>query len=222
MNRFSALFLAALALLCLLAPTARATYGVDISSQCEDDCFSCLVSSGYNYVIIRGWLSYGAPDTNCPHTIYNAWAGGMSDVDVYLFPCAGSDGPTQMSGMINYIAGYQATYGQIWLDIETNPSSGCGWSGDQGSNCAYIQSLIQSGQSAGKTVGVYASAYMWNTIAGSSCTVGADLGAPLWYADYDGEANFNNFSPFGGWSSPAMKQYNTGTECGVGVDLNWY
>lgn len=33
----------------------------------------------------------------------------------------------------------------------------------------------------------------------------------------------SDFSPFGGWSSPAIKQYDgTNDLCGFGVDSNWY
>jgi len=141
----------------------------------------------------------------------------MTSVDVYLFPCAGTDGATQVQGLVSFLSG--SKYGNIWLDIETNPSSGCGWSSDQSSNCNYIQGMIQEGSKLGKKIGVYASEYMWTSIAGSSCTVGAS--SPLWYADYDNEPNFDDFKPFGGWTTPTMKQYQTGTTCQLGVDYNW-
>ena len=44
---------------------------------------------------------------------------------------------------------------------------------------------------------------------------------PLWYAHYDQIANFNDFREFGGWSKPAMKQYQgDATVCQTDVDLN--
>lgn len=43
------------------------------------------------------------------------------------------------------------------------------------------------------------------------------------YAHYDGKPSFSDFRPFGGWSKPAIKQYaGDKTECGAGVDLNYY
>jgi hypothetical protein len=193
--------------------------GVDISQACSTSDFQCLISAGYTYTIIRGWQSFGSGDPNCATSISNAWAANMSSVDVYLFPCAGQDGPSQVTGLISFLQG--SKYGSIWLDIETNPSSGCGWSSDLSSNCNYIQGMIQQGKTSGKKIGVYASEYMWTSIAGSSCTVGSTAGAPLWYADYDNEPNFDDFKPFGGWTTPTMKQYQTGTTCGIGVDYNW-
>jgi len=45
----------------------------------------------------------------------------------------------------------------------------------------------------------------------------------LWYAHYDGNPSFSDFSPFGGWNHPNMKQYNGGaTVCGVGIDQDWH
>jgi hypothetical protein len=32
-------------------------------------------------------LSLNAPDPNAPGSVNAAWAGGMSYVDVYMFPC---------------------------------------------------------------------------------------------------------------------------------------
>jgi hypothetical protein len=35
--------------------------------------------------------------------------------------------------MMNGIPGN--LYGMIWIDVETNPSAGCGWTGD---NCGFV------------------------------------------------------------------------------------
>ena len=43
------------------------------------------------------------------------------------------------------------------------------------------------------------------------------------YAHYDNSPSFSDFTAFGGWSTPAIKQYmGDKTSCGVGVDYNWY
>ena len=42
----------------------------------------------YNFAIIRAYQSNEQPDYNAPGSIAAAWAGGMSYVDVYMFPCA--------------------------------------------------------------------------------------------------------------------------------------
>jgi hypothetical protein len=42
-------------------------------------------------------------------------------------------------------------------------------------------------------------------------------------AHYDNNPSFSDFSPFGGWNQPAIKQYvGDAVVCGAGVDKNWY
>jgi hypothetical protein len=62
-------------------------YGVDVSQLTSGAVFSCLRSNGYSYVIVRAHHSNGGVDTNSVPTVANAWAAGMTHVDVYLFPC---------------------------------------------------------------------------------------------------------------------------------------
>ena len=62
-----------------------------------------------------------------------------------------------------------ANYSTIWLDIETNPSTGCSWA-DRSfeANCEYIGELVNAITSLGKKAGIYASHYMWVQILGSA------------------------------------------------------
>lgn len=77
-------------------------------------------------------------------------------------------------------------------------------------------------KSKGKTVGIYASRYMWQTIFGSFTACTGVSSQQLWYAHYDNSASFSDFSAFGGWKSPHMKQYEGDvTLCGAGVDKNY-
>eukprot|EP01084_Bolivina_argentea_P027494 51105_1 len=118
-----------------------------------------------------------------------------------------------------------ATYGMIWMDIENNPSSGCGWGKDYSSNCEYLQQLLSAVVAKGKKPGVYSSLGEWEQVMGSKGGCTAVKNYPLWYAHYDGNPSFSDWSSmqFGGWSSPAMKQFQgTTTKCSTGVDLNWY
>jgi hypothetical protein len=60
-----------------------------------------------------------SPDTTAPHTIYNAWDGGMAHVDVYLFPCYKcGNAAGQIKSTIDYLNSYNAKWGTTWLDIE--------------------------------------------------------------------------------------------------------
>jgi len=117
-------------------------------------------------------------------------------------------------------------YGMIWLDIEYNPSSGCSWASYTASeNCQYAQQLASTGKANGATIGVYSSQYEWETVMGSAgaCT---DLTSyPLWYAHYDNDPSFSDYPSyaFGGWKTPAMKQYEGDvTLCSFDVDEDYY
>ena len=102
-----------------------------------------------------------------------------------------------------------ANYGMIWVDVETNPSSGCSWSShSKSSNCDYIVQIINEIERKGKKVGVYASEYMWETVVGSrtACTAAAK-NTQLWYAHYDNRQSFSDYRQIGGWAHPNIKQY---------------
>ena len=43
------------------------------------------------------------------------------------------------------------------------------------------------------------------------------------YVHWDGNASFSDFKPFGGWTTPTIKQYkDNAEECEVNIDKNWY
>jgi hypothetical protein len=46
---------------------------------------------------------------------------------------------------------------------------------------------------------------------------------PLWYPHYDSNPSFSDWYSFGGWSTPAIKQYAGDVSfCSAGVDKNYY
>jgi hypothetical protein len=174
-------------------------------------------------MIVRSYCSVGSTDPNALPTLQAAEAGGIPIRDVYHFPCPSVDPGQQVRDDVSAVG--QGNFHQLWFDIETNESPGCAWSGDQGANCNFLASMIAEGQSLGIAMGVYASAYMWSSIMGDGCTTAADSGLPLWYAHYDGTRSYDDFYGFGGWSGPAMKQYNDGSSigasCGISADADW-
>eukprot|EP01091_Cochliopodium_minus_P000511 TRINITY_DN10467_c0_g1_i1.p1 TRINITY_DN10467_c0_g1~~TRINITY_DN10467_c0_g1_i1.p1 ORF type:complete len:232 (+),score=52.02 TRINITY_DN10467_c0_g1_i1:36-698(+) len=194
-------------------------YGVDVSTYVTQTGFSCLVSKNLTFTIVRGYESVGQVDSNVVPTVANAWAGGMSHVDVYMFPCptCSESATNQFQDLYNYLRQNGVQYGQIWLDIE-GPQY---WSSSISYNQNFFSELVAAGQNNGVNLGVYSSRSQWEPIFGGGFTAGSSL--PLWYADYDGVPDFDDFSSFGGWSSPAMKQFSdAGAKCGVSYDINWY
>eukprot|EP01132_Coremiostelium_polycephalum_P007377 gene7377-9061_t len=197
---------------------SESTLGVDISQESTITNFQCLSENGYKFAIIRCSRSNGLLDVNCPHSIYNAWAGGMQYVDIYIFPCYRcGDGYGQMQNMTSFVEGYEAKYGMVWIDIELPQY----WSNDTELNRDFFNDMVKGGNDLGLKMGVYSSLSQWNRIFGADFEGGSQF--PLWYAHYDNQPNFNDFREFGGWTKPALKQYlGDVTVCGIGLDKNWY
>ena len=205
----------------LLVGTIKAELGIDVSQLFSVENYTCAKNNGITFGIPRGYCSFGGLDRNTNQSLENMQKAGLK-TDVYMFPCRGKSAKTQVDDMINNIP--STSYDRIWIDIETNPSSGCtrnGYTTDQ--NCNYTLELLDAIKARGKPVGIYASRYMWNQIYGSTtaCTEAA-AGVPLWYAHYDMNPSFSDFAAFGGWSTPSIKQYQgTNALCGLSVDRNW-
>jgi GH25 family lysozyme M1 (1,4-beta-N-acetylmuramidase) len=196
---------------------AYAAVGVDVSQAVSTGAFQCLRNAGYgSFAIPRVYQSVGRPDPNGASNVKNAWASGMPHVDGYIFPCPTcGNGYGQVAAAVSALRNGGATIGMLWLDIE-----GTQYWMDQASNRNFFNSLVSGCQAAGVHCGVYTSASQWNPIMGSF-SGGSNM--PLWYAHYDGNPSFSDFSGFGGWSKPAMKQYRGDVSaCGVGIDLTWY
>ena len=84
----------------------------------------------------------------------------------------------------------------------------------------FLQSMVDEAKAKGVSVGIYSSASQWNPIMGGSTKFKS---LPLWYAHYDNSKSFSDFSSFGGWTKPAMKQYaGTSSFCSAGWDKNYY
>ena len=72
---------------------------------------------------------------------------------------------------------------------------------------------------AGK-VGVYSSASQWSPIM---CGWTGASSHQLWYAHYDNNPSFSDFSAFGGWTKPAIKQYAGDVSiCSTSIDKDFY
>mmetsp|Transcript_5485 Transcript_5485/g.5440 ORF Transcript_5485/g.5440 Transcript_5485/m.5440 type:complete len:211 (+) Transcript_5485:18-650(+) len=191
-----------------------AVLGVDISDYISSDAFHCMAQNGYSFAVARGYCSFGGVDPNGVDNIENSIDGGMNVTDVYLFPCVPCGNPAgQVDALVDYIAG--TGYGMVWLDIETYS-----WSSNLASNQQFILALANELVNQGQSVGVYTNYYNWQSIVGLGWTGVSQY--PLWYAHYDDWPSFGDFTPFGGWNEPTIKQFNGDvTVCGVNVDQNY-
>lgn len=53
---------------------------------------------------------------------------------------------------------------------------------------------------------MYSDTYEWSGIFGTSTGYTAAQNLPLWYPHWDNTNGFADFIPFGGWTTPVMKQ----------------
>jgi len=220
------IFLSALAV-------AFATTGVDVSALTSASSWSCVKGYGYSFAIPRVYKSTGAVDSNGPTNINSAWSAGMAHVDGYIFPCYScGNAAGQMDATINYLAqhvsvegldGFKssnatvgATVGMLWIDVEGTQY----WSSSTTNNINFITAMAAQGKARGVSIGVYTSSSQWTPITGGSTAMKS---YPLWYAHYDSNPSFSDFSAFGGWTKPAIKQYSGDQSfCSAGWDKNFY
>jgi len=206
---------AALLLFASCIAVAYCTLGVDVSTAVPQSDWTCLKNAGYAFAVVRCYRSSGSVDPNCASNVKYAKAAGIKNVDVYLFPCFSCGNPAgQVSATVSYLKNNSVPYGELWLDVE-------GTWGSTSASQSFFSGLVSETKVLGVTTGVYTSQSQWTAIMGSSYKGGDAY--PLWYAHYDNSPSFSDFVAFGGWTKPAIKQYEgDATVCGVGVDINYY
>jgi len=206
---------------CCVQSTAAGQRGVDISVALTASVASCMRSSGTSFIVPRGFRSSGSVDTHVCNSIKIASSAGIPVRDTYLFPCprCKKSADTQMKELAAYLrANCNGQWsGRVWLDIEGTQY----WLGSSAANQAWYKQLKNACATYSVSCGVYSSKVQWQAIFGSSTfSYGSEL--PLWYAHYDNNPSFSDFSPFGGWTTPRIKQFHGDTTlCGVGVDSNF-
>ena len=182
--------------------------GIDIAVAASAAQWNCFAAAGVTWTVTRAWHSYGALDANAVANLANAAAAGISNSDVYLFPCRGKDPREQVSDLLVGLS--NSSFHRVWLDIEKNPSHGCQWTHyAPDENCKFLRSMLSTLSQAGVPLGVYSSHHSWNGTVGGDCALlreGEDEELPLWYPHYDRDASTcADFLTFGGWKQPYAK-----------------
>jgi len=222
----------------LLPLLAAARLGVDVSEPVDLAAAQCLKAGGVSFAIARAWESIDHFDKSSVTTLASLRGAGIVDAGVYLFPCSfGADPAYQIKAMLGNLSAAGAQFNRVWLDIETNPDPACAWKADKAANCAWLKSLIAAVNATGVPLGVYTSIHeyeTWMSDTPQGCVLnpgGASTSIPLWYPHYESPPNpsFSDFKPFGGWTTPTIKQFFDSTSgTGIpnckgapGVDANW-
>ncbi|ELP94720.1 lysozyme, putative [Entamoeba invadens IP1] len=203
----------------LVALVSAANYGIDVSQPTSTSSFTCLRNNGFTtMVIVRAWKSTGSFDSNCVQTLKNANAAGFTikNSDAYFYPCIScGDAAGQVSTFWSKVISNKLQIERVWFDIEGT------WTSSVTSNRNFFEAMVNKAINMNIKYGIYASKNYWSSIMGSY-TFSHASSVPLWYPHYDNSASFSDFSAFGGWSSPSMKQYRGDVStCSAGVDYNY-
>jgi hypothetical protein len=123
----------------------------------------------------------------------------------------------QVNTLVDYLSKNQTRFGRVWVDVEMKDDY---WMTSTAANRVFFEGIIQTLAARRVSIGIYTSKSQWEPIMGSNYTRGAQY--PLWYARYNNQINFNDFSAFAGWQRPYIKQYvGDVTVCGVDIDKNY-
>ncbi|KAK3815804.1 MAG: glycoside hydrolase superfamily [Linnemannia gamsii] len=199
--------------------------GVDSSTLVSVDTFKKAYSEGFTKSIIRGYqeacASGGRVDPNFVATYNNARAAGYTNIDMYWFPCTGSNNKCksfadQISEISSTLQASSMKIGMIWVDLEKDAVCN-GWNYGYAGNLTKAKELIGATKSE-FAYGIYSSRGSWAAIFGSPSVI-LDSNAPLWFATFDDVDNLRLGSPFGGWTTAVGHQYTDQSSSGQ-FDLN--
>ena len=202
----------------LISVALGATYGIDMCTVHSVSSLQCFISNGFTFTIPRCWCSTGVWDSGCIQSVSNSHAAGMSRTDVYFFPCFSCGNVAgQVSTFWNTVVANQMDINWVWYDLEGE------WSSSYSTNQAFFEELIAQTRAIGFYYGIYTNYNGWIYFFGYSYQFTYASTVPLWYAHYDWVDDFSDFDPFGGWTTPAIKQYidNIDTLCNGIVDFNY-
>jgi len=231
------LFLALVVGASLAAPieedgSEKITYGyaVDLYAATSTSTFSCYERGNFKTAFIRVYKpdNGGTVDPNGPTNVQNANSAGMG-VEVFMVPqpSGSKQGYVQLDEAYNYVTSHGVNLKSIWIKV-TSPIN---WPSNQQNNANFIYSMLTRAQARGLKVGIYTNAYDWAQITnGWTGWTSIAGGVNLWYwhVTASGSAgqtaqNFGDFSSFGGWNNPAVKQYGQNVNvCQTTVNLNVY
>ncbi|PPQ76524.1 hypothetical protein CVT24_010926 [Panaeolus cyanescens] len=208
------MFRAILFLTALVSSAYALVHGVDSSQLVSVATYTKARGEGFTKAIIRGYQeacgSGGRVDPNFVQTYKNARSAGITNIDMYWFPCTGSGNPcksfaTQLSEIANVFKANSMNIGTIWIDIEKD--SVCNnWNYGTSGNLSKAKEMIAAIKATGFKFGIYSSPGEWGNIFGSTGVV-LDSSAPLWFATWNNVETLTMGTKFGGWSSAVGHQY---------------
>lgn len=132
-----------------------------------------------------------------------AQAGIPTDAYIYLW---WSEPLDRVQERLRLLDGYDI--GRVWLDIEDVQT---GWELTSEQRAARLAEALSIADAypARARAGIYTARWYWTQRMGNTQRFGD---RPLWSAQYDRVPDVAVFTPYGGWTSCMMKQYQTASE----------
>ncbi|EPB79165.1 hypothetical protein ANCCEY_01804, partial [Ancylostoma ceylanicum] len=198
-------------------------YAVDLNQPISESDAWCFKISQYSAVFLRAFAPFQSDgfESSVCQSIWNAKQADLG-VEVFMTPTRPSfnDGAEQFDQLYKGLQGCQINVASVWLQVV----SPVDWMFQPQASVDFINQVIAQANNYGVNIGIYTSQKEWMEI-----TYGTnDLYAPtrLWYWNVNspgplGEtpANFSDFSAFGPWTSPVVKQFGQGIPiCGHTVN----
>jgi hypothetical protein len=208
-----------------LSAKASYNFAADLAVSASLSTLQCIYKQGYNSVLVQvyGPANGGSVNNAGCQSVINAHSTNLG-TEVYVTPSTtGKSGSQQFDEALNAMKASGINIRSMWLQV-TSPIN---WPNNIQTNVNLIQSFISRAAAYGVTAGIYTNWYDWQQITGAYTGFQS---ARLWYWSAYGQgptaesqASFDDFRPFGGWSSPAIKQFALNEAlCGLTVNRDVY
>jgi len=210
-------------LFALFVAVAAANLAADLSGLAlSRQTLSCLSGQNVTKVILEISDEQGVTNRDFLNGYIYSKDAGIATVDALVIV---NDNFTSNWLSTTITSALPASFnGTVWLQVLDSPKL---WNQTISRRIAYLETLVLAFKQNGFKVGTYSNANTWQSVFGSQ-SAGSDTLklASVWYANDNGNQNFDDFSyaGFGTWTKPALKNYqNSVYTCYTNVvSFNYY
>lgn len=193
-NLFEARRNPALAGLAPAPPATGTVTAIDVSNHQPMDISGLIASCGATHVIVKLYqhVEVDGAREHAQAQIASAQSCGCS-VGGYVWLYAGIPAQQQVDDALSlYVPPV------LWLDVEPYTDGSC-------PTAAEIHAAVDYCQTVGQRVGIYTGKWVWDQQGYPS----AWRHLPLWTADYNGDADLDHVTLYGGWTFASSKQWTS-------------
>lgn len=178
--------------------------------------FTCLKSNNASGVLINIWHGTNTSEFAVENINLAKQLGLNVQLWAYIQPGYYIVSPKEFAAQLTeFLAGQQLEKSRVWLTVWG------GWSANYTDNELFLDATVEAGKALGLELGVHTSKRDWASTFEGNYTAAASL--PLIYLRSDGSKNFDDWTPFGGWTLPSGKVFDSiNRECDEPVDLVWF